>query len=86
MAVRHSGSVPWVANALTRPTGIVFDNDGLLLDTEPCWTLAQEELFRSYDRKFALSDKQALVGTSPRTAAPILARLLGGVASGQRRR
>ena len=73
-----------VTSELTRPAGIVFDNDGLLLDTEPCWTLAQEELFRSYDQKFTLADKQALIGTSPRTAAPILARLLPGTEPGER--
>jgi HAD superfamily hydrolase (TIGR01509 family) len=73
-----------VTSALIRPAGVVFDNDGLLLDTEPCWTLAQEELFRSYGRTFALADKQALLGTSPRTAAPILERLLDGADSGER--
>ena len=26
---------------------MVFDNDGLLLDTEPCWTVAEEALFRA---------------------------------------
>ncbi len=54
----------------------MFDNDGLLLDTEPCWTSAQEALFRSRGQVFDLAAKHALVGTSPRTAAPILERLL----------
>ena len=62
----------------------MFDNDGLLLHTEPCWTLAQQEFFRSYGRTFDLADKQALVGTSPRTSAPILQRLLSGADSGER--
>ena len=59
-----------------RPPAVVFDNDGLLLDTEPCWTSAQEALFESYGQVFDVAAKRALVGTSPRTAAPILERLL----------
>jgi HAD superfamily hydrolase (TIGR01509 family) len=54
----------------------VFDNDGLLLDTEPCWTKAQEALFAAHGRSFSLADKHELVGTSPVTAAPVLARRL----------
>jgi HAD superfamily hydrolase (TIGR01509 family) len=72
-----------VAAFPSTPAAAVFDNDGLLLDTEPCWTTAQQELFRSRGQVFDLAAKQALVGTSPRTAAPILARLLGQSADGR---
>jgi HAD superfamily hydrolase (TIGR01509 family) len=58
--------------------GIVFDNDGLLLDTEPCWTRAQEKVFERHGRIFDLKAKQALVGTAPMTAARVLERLLPG--------
>jgi HAD superfamily hydrolase (TIGR01509 family) len=58
--------------------GIVFDNDGLLLDTEPCWTQAQELVFESRGRTFDLDAKQALVGTAPETATLVLERLLPG--------
>jgi beta-phosphoglucomutase-like phosphatase (HAD superfamily) len=27
------------------PAAVVFDCDGLLVDTEPCWTIAETELF-----------------------------------------
>jgi HAD superfamily hydrolase (TIGR01509 family) len=67
-----------------KPSAVVFDNDGLLLDTEPCWTLAEEALFAAYGRQFDLAAKQALVGTSPKTSAPILERLLAGADSGER--
>ena len=60
----------------------MFDNDGLLLDTEPCWTAAQEALFRSRGRTFDLAAKRALVGTSPRTAAPLLEALLAAPGDG----
>ncbi len=68
---------------MIKPLAVVFDNDGLLLDTEPCWTSAQEALFRSRGQVFDLAAKHALVGTSPRTAAPILERLLTQPHSGQ---
>jgi HAD superfamily hydrolase (TIGR01509 family) len=58
------------------PAGIVFDNDGLLLDTEPCWTRAQTEVFARHGQTFDLDAKQALVGTAPETAAAVLERLL----------
>jgi HAD superfamily hydrolase (TIGR01509 family) len=58
--------------------GIVFDNDGLLLDTEPCWTRAQEEVFERRGRVFDLEAKQALVGTAPATATQVLERLIPG--------
>jgi HAD superfamily hydrolase (TIGR01509 family) len=56
--------------------GIVFDNDGLLLDTEPCWTRAQKRVFETRGHTFDLEAKQALVGTAPATAALVLERLL----------
>ena len=65
-----------VADELIKPLAVVFDNDGLLLDTEPCWTAAEEALFRAYGKVFDLAAKHALIGTSPRTSAPILERLL----------
>ena len=55
---------------------VVFDCDGLLLDTEPCWTRAQTRLFERFGRRFGLEEKQALVGTAPATAAVVLERLL----------
>jgi HAD superfamily hydrolase (TIGR01509 family) len=59
-------------------SGIVFDNDGLLLDTEPCWTRAQEQVFERHGRVFDLEAKQALVGTAPETATLVLERLIPG--------
>ena len=63
---------------MSAKVGIVFDNDGLLLDTEPCWTRAQEQVFARHGRVFDLDAKQALVGTAPETATRVLERLLPG--------
>ncbi len=57
---------------MPKPTAVIFDNDGLLLDTESAWTRAEEHLFARRGREFTLAHKQELVGTS----APITARLL----------
>jgi HAD superfamily hydrolase (TIGR01509 family) len=65
------------------PAGIVFDNDGLLLDTEPCWTRAQTEVFARHREAFGLDAKQALVGTAPETAAAVLERLLDAPGRGR---
>ena len=65
------------------PAGVVFDNDGLLLDTEPCWTRAQQAVFARRGRVFDLAAKQALVGTAPVTAAAVLERLLDAPGRGR---
>jgi HAD superfamily hydrolase (TIGR01509 family) len=58
------------------PAAVVFDNDGLLLDTESVWTRAEEVLFLRRDREFTLANKQELVGTSAEIAGGILERRL----------
>ena len=54
----------------------MFDCDGLLVDSETCWTRAEEELFARYDRRFGDEDKRALIGTSLYDGSRILERLL----------
>ena len=55
---------------------IVFDNDGLLLDTEEAWTRAQMTLFERYGRSFGEDHKRSLLGTSAATAAAKLERMV----------
>jgi HAD superfamily hydrolase (TIGR01509 family) len=59
------------------PTAVVFDNDGLLLDTESVWTRAEEDLFELRGAEFTPVDKLELVGTSAEIAGGILERRLG---------
>ena len=58
------------------PTAVLFDNDGLLLDTESAWSRAEQELFERRGRRFTIDHKRSLVGSSDRTAGIKLARFL----------
>lgn len=59
------------------PTAVVFDNDGLLLDTESVWTRAEQDLFERRGLDFTAQHKHELVGTSAEIAGAILERRLG---------
>lgn len=55
-----------------RPDAVVFDNDGLLLDTESVWTRAERDLFERRGIEFTLAHKRELVGSSAADAGRIL--------------
>jgi HAD superfamily hydrolase (TIGR01509 family) len=59
------------------PAAVVFDNDGLLLDTESVWTRAEQDLFEQRGTEFTPADKRELVGTSAAIAGGILEKRLG---------
>jgi HAD superfamily hydrolase (TIGR01509 family) len=59
------------------PAAVVFDNDGLLLDTESVWTRAEQDLFERRDLDFTPQHKHELVGTSAEIAGGILEQRLG---------
>lgn len=59
------------------PEAVVFDNDGLLLDTESVWTRAEQDLFERRGTAFTPADKLKLVGTSAEIAGGILEERLG---------
>ncbi|MET0306898.1 MAG: HAD family phosphatase [Solirubrobacterales bacterium] len=63
--------------AVGAPTAVVFDNDGLLLDTESVWTRAEQDLFDRRGLEFTPANKRELVGTSAEIAGGILERRLG---------
>ncbi len=58
------------------PAAVVFDNDGLLLDTESVWTRAEQDLFERRGTAFTPADKRELVGTSAAIAGAVLERRL----------
>jgi HAD superfamily hydrolase (TIGR01509 family) len=55
--------------AVAVPQAVVFDCDGLLLDTEAAWTRAEKELFRRHDGVFSPEHKRELIGSSHTVAA-----------------
>lgn len=59
------------------PEAVVFDNDGLLLDTESVWTRAECDLFERRGLDFTPAHKRELVGTSAEIAGGVLERRLG---------
>jgi len=58
------------------PAAVVFDNDGLLLDTESVWTRAEQDLFERRGLEFTPANKRELVGASAEIAGSILERRL----------
>lgn len=55
---------------------VIFDNDGLLLDTEEAWTRAEETLFARRDRVWTMEHKRELIGSSGPVAEAKLERML----------
>lgn len=55
---------------------VIFDNDGLLLDTEEAWTRAEATLFARRDRTWTDAHKRELIGSSGPRAEAILERML----------
>jgi HAD superfamily hydrolase (TIGR01509 family) len=58
------------------PGAAIFDNDGLLLDTEEAWTRAEQALFGARGREFTTEHKRTLIGSSRTLAAVKLEAML----------
>lgn len=62
---------------MIRPAAVVFDNDGLTLDTETVWTRAEVTLFADHGCTFTHEHKLELVGSAGPSAATKIAGMLG---------
>lgn len=55
--------------------GVLFDMDGLLVDSEPFWFEVESTVMERLDGQWSPADQQALIGGSlPRTVSYLLAR------------
>ena len=60
-----------------RPDAVVFDCDGLLMDTESCWTIAERAMFARHGLPFGDAEKASLIGRSIPDAAEVLTHTFG---------
>lgn len=58
-------------------SAIVFDCDGLLLDTETCWSRAESALFAKYGFGFGPAEKDLLIGRTLEAACADMATYFG---------
>ncbi len=65
-----------------QPHAVVFDCDGLLMDTEPCWTAAEAEVFARRGLPFGPEQKAMVIGKSVPAATEELADLFGEPGAG----
>jgi HAD superfamily hydrolase (TIGR01509 family) len=64
---------------MSMPAAVLFDNDGLLLDTESVWSRAEQKLFETRGLEFTIEHKRSLVGSSEKIAGQKLGRFLDEV-------
>jgi HAD superfamily hydrolase (TIGR01509 family) len=66
-----------VSPPLHRYRAVVFDMDGLLLETEVLWQRAEARLFERHGAGFTFEDKLTVMGTSAAFTGEFFARRLG---------
>jgi HAD superfamily hydrolase (TIGR01509 family) len=69
--------MPVVKSAPTRVDAVVFDCDGLLVETESRWTVAETSLFAEHGLAFGQEQKAMLIGRSIEAAAEDMAACFG---------
>ena len=67
------------ALASLRPAGVVFDCDGLLMDTEPLWTVAETAVFASRGLSYGPQEKARFIGKSVPATVAMMAEVFGEV-------
>ncbi len=64
------------------PAAVLWDMDGLLVDSEPVWTVAERELFASWGVRFTPAMKAAMVGTRMDVSVQMMIDFGGAGAAG----
>jgi HAD superfamily hydrolase (TIGR01509 family) len=64
------------------PQAVVFDCDGLLVDTEVCWTRAETKIFAAHGHDFGHEQKALVIGRTLASAGEAMADYFGRPAAG----
>ena len=67
----------WGGLFAMRPAGVVFDCDGLLVDTEPCWTVAESAVFAARGLPYGVAEKALFIGKSVPATVELMAGFFG---------
>ena len=62
---------------MTEPAAVLWDMDGLLVDSEPLWTMAEQELAATLGGTWDATVKAQIIGTRLDVAVPIVLRYYG---------
>lgn len=62
-----------------RPEAVVFDNDGLLVDSEECWSKAEAMMFAERGLDYPASMKAEFIGKTVPATAALMAQRFGEV-------
>lgn len=74
---RGEGSEITMPKEMPRVTHVIFDMDGLLLDTESFYTLVQTVILKRYNREFTYELKSKMMGLKALEAAQVMINELG---------
>lgn len=66
--------------AAGRPAAVLWDMDGLLVDSEPGWTIAERELFTDWGSEFTSAIKAQIMGTRLDVSVPLMIAAAGATA------
>ncbi|WP_435603626.1 HAD family hydrolase [Streptomyces sp. bgisy130] len=66
----------------TSAEAVVFDCDGLLVNTEVCWTVAETALFAAHGHSFGPEQKALVIGRTVEAAAEAMADYFGRPGAG----
>ncbi|MGW3009265.1 HAD family hydrolase [Streptomyces sp. NPDC001219] len=66
----------------TRTEAVVFDCDGLLVNTEDCWTVAETAVFAAHGHPFGPAQKALVIGRTVEAAAEAMADYFGRPGAG----
>ena len=75
LRVPYTGAM--TAPAASRPSAVLWDMDGLMIDSEPLWTRAEEELAATLGGTWDAEVKARIVGTRLDVAVPTFLRWFG---------